>query len=89
MNFGSLYMYNLISIIIQTNNLVDYTFLKVHHFHFEGPTLHRFTSYFTHRRCDIHIIVAINILIFFREVFEPIVIVIKLKIKKFTMLNIY
>lgn len=54
--------------------------LKVHYFHLESSTLHCLLGEFAHGRYIVRIVVAINVLVLFREVLEPVVIFIKLKI---------
>lgn len=62
---------------------------KVFRFHLEASTLHRFIGHFIHRRRDIIIIIAIDIIfILLREILESIGIFVKLKIEKLIILDI-
>lgn len=58
---------------------IQYSFLKVHHFHFERFTLKHVRDNFRYGRCTVVVVVAIHILILLGEVFETIVILVQLK----------
>lgn len=56
--------------------------LKTHHLHLKGFTLHLLVGDFTHRRCSIVIVVAVDIFVLLRKVLESIVIFVKLKMER-------
>lgn len=55
--------------------------LEVHHLHLEGPTLHLLAGDLAHVRRGVVVVVAVDVLVFLREVLEPVVILVKLKVE--------